>query len=184
MAPIRTLIILFFLTIGTGIGGALIINRQLYRGGFFSGGEVGYIPFARHGKEGFWEDFGSTGAMIRYYREVASVDKDTKVNGKTILKGVNEGDSYAIKAFDEHMEVLGTGLAGIICILNPEKIIIGGGISESGSFYIESLRASVQKHTAKECLGQVVLEAASLGNKAGFLGASYLALEALDNVQD
>jgi glucokinase len=168
---------LVFLTIGTGIGAALIINGELYRGGFFAGGEVGYMPFKKGDELGYWEDFGSTKAMVENYLESQAKGKDrVDVNGEFILAKVSEGEERATNAFIEHIDVLGQGIAVLVSVLNPEKIVIGGGISEAGNFYIDSITERVKQYAAEECYGSLQIEAAALGNKAGFLGAGYYAL--------
>ena len=167
---------LVFLTIGTGIGGAIIMNGDLCRGGFFAGGEFGLIPYDRPGKSGFWEEFGSTKAMVNHYCELKELTKDEDINGKLIFEQAGDGDIDALSAIEEHVDILGFGIAGLLSSLNPEKVIIGGGISESGKSYIKSINERVIKYAAPECYAGVEIEAAVLGNKAGFLGAGYYAL--------
>lgn len=167
---------LVFLTIGTGIGGAIIMNGELCRGGFFAGGEFGLIPYNRLGKSGFWEEFGSTKAMVIDYCRRKGVLEDEEINGKFIFKNAEEGDKDALAAIEEHTDILGFGIAGLLSSLNPEKVIIGGGISESGENYLRSINERVKNYAAPECYAGVEIEAAILGNKAGFLGAGYFAL--------
>jgi len=172
---------LIFLTIGTGIGGAIIMNAMLCRGGFFAGGEFGLIPYNRAGKSGFWEDFGSTKAMVNYYRKAKGLAEDEEINGKVVFENAQNGDKDALSAIEEHVDILGYGIAGLLSILNPEKVIIGGGISESGEGYINSINEKVLKYAAPECYARVEIEAAVLGNKAGFLGAGFYALNSYLN---
>jgi len=137
---------LIFITIGTGIGGAIFINGQLHRGYRYAGGELGLIMMTYEGKDGYWEDFASTAAMVRQYKEKAQmIDPKIEINGKYIVDQYLKKEPLAVAVFKEHTRLVGYGLAGYINIFNPEKIVIGGGISEAGDVYIKPVDAAAQK---------------------------------------
>lgn len=167
---------LLFLTIGTGIGGAVIIDGQLVRGAAFAGSELGCIPMNYKGKKGYWEDFCSTSALVKRYIEVTNEDSD-QVDGKIIVSRYLEGEPAASNVLNEHFDLLGQGLGGLINIFNPSEIIIGGGISEAGIFYIEGIEEKAREYALEECLEGVSFSAAKLGNSAGVIGAGLFALE-------
>ena len=167
---------LIFLTIGTGIGGAIIINGELYRGFRNAGAELGCIPMNYQGKSGYWEDFASTGAMVSHYMERSGPAAGFKINGKYIVDEFQKGQKLANEIINEHTNLVGTGVAGLINIFNPENVVIGGGISEAGEFYVNKVRAAAKQHALHDCYVGVEISVAKLGNKAGFLGAGYFAL--------
>lgn len=167
---------LLFLTIGTGIGGAIIIDGQLVRGAAFAGSELGCIPMSYLGKKGYWEDFCATSALVKRYMEVANEDSD-HVDGETIVSRYLAGEPAAGIVLNEHFDLLGQGLGGLINIFNPSEIIIGGGISEAGIFYIEGIEEKAREYALEECLEGVSFSAAKLGNSAGVVGAGLFAFE-------
>lgn len=169
---------LLFFTIGTGIGGAIFIDGDLYRGFNHAGNELGAVMMNYEGKEGYWEDFASTSAMVRQYLEKEDVPHAAhEVNGKFILDQYKKGEALATSIFVEHCRLIGYGISGFINIFNPEKIIIGGGISESGPEYIELVQSAAFHYAMDDCSRGVKIEAAKLGNKAGSMGAAYFALK-------
>lgn len=170
---------LIFITIGTGIGGAIILNGELYRGFRYAGSELGCFPMRYKGEDGYWEDFASTAAMVKYFRSRSGVPDSVPVDGKIVLEKFQEGDKLAEDVINEHTRLVGEGVAGYINIFNPESIVIGGGISEAGDFYIEKIRKVAEERAMKDCFEGVNISLAQLGNKAGFLGASHFALSRL-----
>ncbi len=159
-----------FITLGTGIGGAIIINGQLYRGSKYAGAELGCIPIDVNGKEGFWEDFASTTALVEAFKLKSGID----VNGRTLIEKYIEGNEIAKFVIDENTRLLGKGIAAYINIFNPDHIIIGGGISEAPS-YIDLIRTYAFQFAMEDCKEGVKISAAKLGNKAGYLGAARFA---------
>lgn len=170
---------LIFLTIGTGIGGAIIINGELYRGYRNAGAELGCIPMNYQGATGYWEDFASTAAMVSQYQERSDPSPEFEISGKYIVEEFHQGQKLANEIINEHTHLVGIGVAGLINIFNPENVVIGGGISEAGEFYINKVRAAAKQLALRDCYEGVEITAAKLGNKAGFLGAGYFALSQL-----
>ncbi|MBP7179610.1 MAG: ROK family protein [Dysgonomonadaceae bacterium] len=173
-----------FLTIGTGIGGAIIINGKLYSGYDNRGGELGHVPFIANGKQcacgstGCFEAYASTSALInRFMEQTTDTDKKLsreEINGELIVRLYKEGDPIAKNCMEEHCDFVGHGIAGFINIFSPELVIVGGGISESGEFYIEKIRKNAFRYAMADCAINTKIVAAKLGNKAGYIGAASL----------
>jgi len=173
-----------FLTIGTGIGGALFLNGELYGGYHNRGTELGHIIIhgtngnsCTCGASGCLEAHASTNALIHFYRRL--MDKRGKsisnsINGKYITERYEAQEEEAILATNDHFDNLALGVASLINVFAPQKLIIGGGISESGDFYIRNIRERVEKLVMKETSLFTTIDVASLGNKAGCLGAAAL----------
>ena len=167
-----------FLTVGTGIGGALVFNKRLYGGYKNRGAELGHI-IIRHngatcscGTKGCLEAYASIPALINFYRDSAGVDDEAIIDGKLIVHEYLQSNAGAIEAMQQHFDYLATGVASYINIFSPQKVIIGGGISEAGDFYIKEINKRVQQLAMAATQQNTVIAAASLGNKAGILGCA------------
>ncbi|MDW3652553.1 MAG: ROK family protein [Bacteroidia bacterium] len=164
-----------FITLGTGIGGAMIIKGELFTGHFGLGGEMGVIPMLIDGKVYSWEDVASTTALVKRYRETRP-EKEGEIDGKYIIQKYWEGEELAKESLEYFSQLVGMGIAAFINIFNPEMIIIGGGISEAGDFLIEKIKTHSFRYALKPCQQGVKILRASLGNRAGFMGAGMYAL--------
>jgi len=164
-----------FLTIGTGIGGALVVNGALYSGYRGRGGELGHIRVASPGlpcgcgASGCLEAHASVRALSRDYADAGG---DAGSDGRLIFSRYLAGEDAAVVAMNLHFEYLGSGIASLINIFSPQKVIIGGGITEAGGDYIGPIRQQALRVAMKETAAHTLIEAALLGNKAGFLGAA------------
>lgn len=165
-----------FITVGTGIGGAALINGKMWRGHMGRGMEIGHITVKADGEScacgghGCLEHYASTAAMVRRYKALSGYDAD----GRKIIKLYHEHDSIAEKVLNEHWNYLGHGIASVINIFSPQLVVVGGGISESGLFYIENLQKIVSSQVMGDCAANTRIVTASLGNRAGCLGAAQL----------
>ncbi|MDP4186318.1 MAG: ROK family protein, partial [Bacteroidota bacterium] len=178
-----------FLTVGTGIGGAMLLNGKLYSGYRNRGSEIGHFPINSEGRmcncgmRGCLEAHASTTALITDYLELAEkngIDISAEdINGKYITEKYFSGEPTALEAFNLHFEYLSRGISGLINVFSPQLIVIGGGISEAGSFYIEEIAKRVDRYALKSCSELTKIERATLGNKAGCLGAAALVLSNL-----
>ena len=177
-----------FLTIGTGIGGTLIINGQLWGGYRNRGTELGHSIICLDGKKcscgalGCLEAYASVTALIEDYKEKLTennieVAPDTIINGKYIVTQYLKNEECAVEVMNNHFKYIAAGLVGIINFFAPQKVILGGGITESGDFYIENITRLTMPQAMNETSEFVSIEAASLGNKAGFLGAAALVFD-------
>ncbi len=174
-----------FLTVGTGIGGAVIIDGKLFNGYANRGTELGHVPLIANGERcacgaiGCLEHYASTAALTRRFSVLAkeqNLSFDTEINGELIVRLYHEDFPLAVECMNEHFYYLGRGIAGFVNIFSPQRIVIGGGVAESGSFYLEKIRAVFKKHVIADCALNTKIVAAELGNKAGLIGAASLIL--------
>lgn len=174
-----------FLTVGTGIGGAVIIDGKLFSGYANRGTELGHVPLIANGEHcacgavGCLEYYASTSALTRRFSILAkeqNLSFDTEINGELIVRLYHEDFPLAVECMNEHFYYLGRGIAGFVNIFSPQRIVIGGGVAESGSFYLEKIRAVFKKHVIADCALNTKIVAAELGNKAGLIGAASLIL--------
>lgn len=182
-------------TVGTGIGGGIVIDGHLFRGAHGAAGEIGHlnaVPDGRPcgcGRNGCWEQYASGNALVREARILAADRRSEAglllslgdgtpegVEGHQITEAASAGDPIAIEAFATVGTWLGRGLADLAAVLDPELFVIGGGVSESGDLLLASARQTL----ADKLIGQQnrpapVLRPAELGNRAGIVGAADLA---------
>lgn len=175
-----------FVTVGTGIGGAVLIDGKLFSGFANRGTELGHVPLIADGERcacgsvGCLEHYASASALVRRFCERAekaavSFPSD-EVNGEFIVRLYKENNALAVESLDEHCDFLGHGIAGFINIFSPQLIIIGGGLSESGEFYIKKVSERAFRYAIPDCAVNTRIVAAALGNRAGCLGAASLFL--------
>jgi glucokinase len=175
-----------FLTVGTGIGGAIFMNGQLYGGYKNRGTELGHIVLFHDGIDcncggrGCLKAYASTSALIRQYAELSGKDEET-IDGRSIVERFKEGEPLAVKCMQDHTDYLGHGIASFVNIFAPQKVVIGGGISEAGQFYIDMISASTFRFAMKDCAANTEVVGAILGNKAGCLGAASLVFKNVIN---
>lgn len=173
-----------FITVGTGIGGAVVIDGKLFRGFDARGTELGHFPFIANGEAcacgaiGCWEQYASTTALVRNYAVATGVDENS-VNGEIIVKAYHEKDPIAVECLELHTRYVAQGIAGLVNIFSPQKVIIGGGISESGNYYLELINEQYKQLVMAPCAVNTQLSLATLGNKAGIMGAAQLAFSLL-----
>ncbi len=167
-----------FLTVGTGIGGSLIINGQPYGGYKNRGAEMGHITIS-HGRKrcacgalGCLEAYASVKALVSRYTELHGVSYSDEFTGQLIVKNYLAAEPQAITAMHEHFDYLSSGIAGFVNIFSPQKVVIGGGISEAGSFYIKEIGNRVRRKTIPVSSKHTCIVAAQLGNQAGLLGCA------------
>ena len=160
------------LTIGTGIGGGIILNNQLFRGENFVAGEFGHILI----KKGEFEQFASTTALIRLVKE-----RTGKIlNGKEIFDLEKKEIVEYQEVISEWIENLTDGLSSIIYCFNPANIILGGGVIGQGEALINRIKNSLFKKIGLQFKEKLNIIQAKLGNNAGMIGASYLLLEKIN----
>jgi glucokinase len=182
------------LTVGTGIGGALIVGGRLHRGAHGFAGEIGHVvvepggPPCGCGNRGCWEQVASGQTLDRLAREDAERDAHGgialaavggPVTGHHAAAAARAGDEPARRIFAEVGRRLGEGIAGLVNVLDPEIVVVGGGVAEEGDLLLEPARASFWE-TVELRRGRpdVPMVPAALGNEAGAIGAAALALEA------
>lgn len=177
------------LTLGTGVGGAIVINGSLYRGASLVAGEIGHVPLNEKGPMCNCGSFGCLEAYVgrEYFLNKARGKLECSPAGiamkmaegnlfsvtpELLEKAARKGDSIAREAWREMGVHIGNALAGIINLLNPQVIIIGGGIAEAGKILFDSIRSAVGKKSMKIQARAVRIVKAKLGNNAGVIGAA------------
>lgn len=170
----------FFMTLGTGIGGAFISNGKLFKGIGGNAGEVGHMIINENGEKctcggiGCLERYGSVSSLVRNYA-TASNTNVAEVDGEKIMKLVNSGDAVANKIYSQFIDHIVTGIINITYILDPGVIIIGGGISEQEDV-ITQLNYNFQKSAMPSYVLHTKIISSSLKNDAGLIGACYIGL--------
>lgn len=170
---------LICITLGTGIGGGIIINGELFRGSKYAGAELGHMSIHYNGKKcrcggiGCWELYASATAMIENY--LIKNPKVKSISPREIFKQYKEGNEIAAQVVKDEVELTGAGLASLVNIFNPQRIIIGGGLSEAGQWFIDQIVQATERRAVKDSFRSVEIVAAQLGNQAGWLGAAALA---------
>ena len=191
------------ITLGTGVGGGIIINHKLYSGFNGAGAELGHMVIVKDGapcscgRKGCWEAYSSATALIRLTSEKLAecekqgratvmtelVAKKGRVTGRTSFDGMRLGDAAAKEVVDDYISYLACGIANLINIFQPEILSIGGGISGEGQALIDMLTPVVSGEgygadAASDDSKKTKLCIAKLGNDAGIIGAAVLGLDA------
>lgn len=177
------------ITVGTGIGSGLIINGKIVRGASNAAGEIGHIklqeqggPICGCGDTGCLEAFASGPSIVALALEYIKGGKSTKyrelatgeITPYIVAEAAKAGDCVAKRIFEIIGEHIGIGLASIVNLLNPEKIIIGGGVAEAGDLLLDPIKETVKKRAMPIQANAVSIVSAKLGNTAGVIGASLL----------
>lgn len=176
-------------TLGTGVGGGIIVQGKLLAGATGAGGEIGHIHVEDNetdrcgcGKTGCLEQYGSATGIVRLATRAleatdeASVLRDGELTAKAVCDAAKAKDAVAVKVMEQFGEYLGRGLAAIACVVNPEIFVIGGGVSKAGEMLFDYIRPHYEKyvfHGSKN----TKFALATLGNDAGIVGAARLVLE-------
>ncbi|MBJ6745834.1 ROK family protein [Streptococcus sp. 121] len=151
-------------TVGTGIGGGFLQSGHLVRGSTFTGGEIGYIPIG----ETTWQEVASTTALIEDYEQSTGLGG---INGKDVCDAVDQGNSLAEAVLDQFIDHLATGLLTLSYALNPEILLIGGGISARSDLLLPRLEKVMKNRIQNVRFLPAVIAKAALGNEAGRIGA-------------
>jgi glucokinase len=184
---------LIYITVGTGVGGAIILNGSLWRGANFAAGELGHVPVNPDGPRcgcggyGCVELFVSGPAIAQRAREFTARGVQSQIAPKApeeitaeqVAVAAQQGDPLARFILAEAGRYLGVALAGILNLLNPELVLIGGGVAAAGECLLEPLRWEVRRRALPTATTTPILPAA-LGSNAGLLGAAALAFRSLE----
>ena len=177
------------ITLGTGVGGGIIIDGKIYAGMRSAGAELGHTLLVLDGepctcgRRGCWEAYASATALIRQTRRAAADHPESllaavpaeRIDGRTAFDAAQRGDAAAQAVIDRYCEYVAAGLTDLVNGLAPEMILLGGGISRQG----EGLLSPIREYVATHCFGQrqgaiPVIAQAKLGNEAGIIGAAAL----------
>ncbi|MBQ3265419.1 MAG: ROK family protein [Ruminococcus sp.] len=182
------------ITLGTGVGGGIVIDGKIYSGSNYAGAELGHMVIVKDGREcgcgrkGCWEAYASATALINMTKEAIRNEKAEfsymlhladddidNVNGKTAFDAQQAGDNTGAEVVEKYIGYLATGLINIINIFQPDVLCIGGGIAGQGENLLAPLRAIIEKERfTKYNEKQTKVCIATLGNDAGIIGAACL----------
>ena len=180
-----------FATLGTGVGGGIVIDGHLLHGAHGAGGEIGHLVLNRDeteqcgcGKRGCVEQYCSATGIVRMaYKYLASTDAFSSlrilesITCKDIFDAGKAGDEVSLVILDKYYALLGEFLANLCCVVNPEAVVLGGGVSKAGHVLLEGTKPYFLKNVF-HAASDVRFALASLGNDAGAYGAFKLALDA------
>jgi glucokinase len=174
-------------TLGTAVGGALILNGRLYRGATWVAGEIGQTSIDFQGVDFV---YGNKGALEAYvgHRQISARAKEIyQAAGQTLSdddaelhrlsKAADDGDKLADKVWQDIGLKIGVGLTNVIWVVNPDRIVIGGGVAKAGERLFGYIRQAIRTRCEKTFWEKLDVVPATLGNDAGIIGAATLALE-------
>ena len=177
------------LTLGTGVGGGLILDGRLYRGAQLGAGEIGHMSIDYRGRRGV---YGNLGCLEKYigngqiaeraverYREAGLERSLAQCTPLELDRAAHAGDAVAVQLWDDLGVELGTALASVVWLLNPDTIVIGGGVAKAGELILEPVRRTIRSATIEIIHRDLRIVPAELGNDAGIIGNAALALESL-----
>ena len=180
-----------FITIGTGIGSGIIINGKIWSGAHHIGGELGHVIFdldgvpCSCGNHGCLERYCSATALIRMARDAVkdhpdpqilrSVNMDSsKIEAKTVFDAAREEDPLALTVYHHYIDCLAQAIGSVVNLIDPEVIVLGGGVSKAGSFLLDPLTREYGKYVLFNDQTLPPLKLAILGSEAGIIGAAML----------
>lgn len=183
------------LTLGTGVGGGVVIDRKIFAGPLRGGCELGHMVIARGGsrctcgRRGCLEVYASATALMEEARKKAadcpeslmnrlSKNDSEKINGRVIFEAQKQGDKAASEVVEEYEENLSIGITNLVNIFRPEIFILGGGVSAQKEYLTNALQSKVNRMCFGGALGEVPqIVTSNLGNDAGIIGAAYLQMQ-------
>ena len=177
-------------TLGTGVGGGIIVDGKMVAGANGAGGEIGHLNVCEDeseacncGQHGCLEQYASATGVVRMAKrklakttEETSLRKFEDLTAKDVFDEAKAGDKVALEIVDEVCEILGKALGKIACVVNPEVFVIGGGVSKAGQILIDTIKKYYVPNTFSSCK-DARFELASLGNDAGMYGCMCLVLD-------
>ena len=182
-----------FITLGTGVGGGVVLDGKLYKGFNGAGAELGHITTVAGGIEctcgnhGCWEVYASVTALIRQTKEAIEKNPDSamndwvkehgKVSGRTAFDCAKQGDEAAKAVVDAYIRHIGEGLVSVVNVFQPEIILIGGGISKEGDYILNPLKEYVYQFDYNKYMPKTEIKMATLFNDAGIIGAAMAAVK-------
>ena len=177
-------------TLGTGVGGGIIVNGKIIAGSNGAGGEIGHIMVNEEetdvcgcGKKGCLEQYASATGIVRMAKKaLATESRETtlkslsELTAKDIFDAAKAGDAVAMELVEKLGEVLGSALAAVACVVNPEVFVIGGGVSKAGTILIDVTEKNFMDRTFHACRN-AKFAMATLGNQAGMYGCVQMLLD-------
>ncbi|NLP33594.1 MAG: ROK family glucokinase [Clostridiales bacterium] len=180
-------------TLGTGVGGGIIINGTVIAGSNGAGGEIGHIFVNKEetdtcgcGKQGCLEQYASATGIVRLAKQALEASEEPsklrnakEISAKTVFDCAKDGDALAMEVVDKACEYLGIAFAHIAQVVDPEAFVIGGGVSKAGEILTENIKKHYNKYVM-DALKNKEFKLATLGNDAGIYGSAMLVLSAVE----
>lgn len=180
-----------FLTLGTGVGGGIVLGGRPYSGVHGVGSEIGHMIIVADGdpcncgNKGCAERYCSATAIIRMAKKACETAPDSlilkkasgdvnRISAKLVIDAAKENDPTAVAVFSDYVKYLSITIANLIQYMDPEMIVLGGGVSHAGNFLLDAVRKQVPSYLIYKNLPHSRIELASLGNEAGIIGAAFL----------
>lgn len=177
-------------TLGTGVGGGIIIDSKIIAGYHGAGGEIGHACVNHNevrpcncGNHGCLEQYASATGIVRVANDILEESQEDskmrhveKLSAKNVLDFYKEGDALAVKTMEKVGDILGSTLAVFACVTDPEAIVIGGGVSKAGKPLTDCIQKYYQKYAFPSCKSTPII-LASLGNDAGIYGAARMVIK-------
>lgn len=180
-----------FITLGTGVGGGVILDGKIFRGSNYAGAELGHITTmfggepCTCGRYGCWEAYASVTALISQTKKAMSANPKSlmhkfaqeygKINGRVAFEAAKAGDAAGQAVVDQYVQYVGDGVASVINIFQPEILVIGGGISKEGSYLLDPVVQYVSVNDYNKMMTKTQIQIAKLYNDAGIIGAALAA---------
>ena len=174
------------ITLGTGVGGGIVLDGQIYDGVNHAGAEIGHTVIVSGGelctcgRRGCWEAYASATALIRMGKEAAAANPESllagyeKLDGLAIFTAADQGDKAAQEVIDRYLFYVAEGLTNVVNVFQPEAVVIGGGICGQGERILKPIREQVAKDVFCKQVSVPQIVTATLGNAAGIIGAAFL----------
>lgn len=185
---------MLMVTVGTGVGGGIVMNGELRRGSWGFAAEIGHMRFVPDGlpcpcgNNGCWEQYASGSALVRDTRQLATADRGAdslvksaggsveRITGPQITDAAQAGDAFAVNRLADLGRWLGEGIASLSAILDPAVVVVGGGVSAAGDLLLQPVRVHCEANlTGRGYRPRLHVRPALLGNGAGLIGAADLA---------
>lgn len=176
------------ITLGTGVGGGIVLNQKIYTGFNGAGGELGHMTLVHEGepctcgKKGCWEAYASVTALISQTKRamqehpdslmVQLAEENGGVSGRTAFQSAKAGDAAAQEVVDAYIRYVADGINSMINIFQPEVLVIGGGISREGDYLLNPIKEYVEKYGYCKEVTKTEIKIATLFNDAGIIGAA------------
>ena len=173
------------LTIGTGIGGGIVLDGDIFRGDTCVAGEFGHIQIEKNGeqclcgKKGCYERYASATALVKMVKE----ETGKELNGKEIFELEKSGDLTIKEIVDKWIDYFTDGLSTITYIFNPSLVVVGGGVTKQGDYLLNRILESLNSKLGENYKKNLKIKFAELGNNAGMLGAEYLLLKKMGKLK-
>lgn len=176
------------ITLGTGVGGGIVLNHKIYTGFNGAGGELGHFTLVHEGepctcgKKGCWESYASVTALISQTKAAIAKNPDSlmakqaaeqgSVSGRTAFDAAKAGDKAAQEVVDTYIRYVADGINSVINIFQPEVLVIGGGISREGDYLLNPIKDYVDRFVYCKAVARTEIKIATLFNDAGIIGAA------------